>query len=174
MSTKLISPRSSLHKYHKLVFRADLTVLRLITNFMSRKCYRDSYLREFCAQVSQIVVSKLIWPFYRLIRNLSSKFTQNSYLREFCAQVSKIEFLAELTVLRLVTTVWARITAKLISPRDLCTSIKKSMFFELIWLFYGLLLLYEKKYHETHISAQVLCTSIRDRVSSWIDCFIAY
>ena len=70
---------------------------------------RDSYLREFCAQVSQIVFQADL-TVLSLIRNLSSKFTQNSYLREFCAQVSKIKFLAELTVLWLVTTVWARIT----------------------------------------------------------------
>ena len=34
--------------------------------------------------------------------------SQNSYLREFCAQVSQIVFLADLTVLRLITTVWAK------------------------------------------------------------------
>ena len=31
-----------------------------------------------------------------------------SYLRELCAQVSQIVFLADLTVLRLNTTVWAK------------------------------------------------------------------
>ena len=35
--------------------------------------------------------------------------SQNSYLREFCAQVSQIVFLGYLTVLRLITTVIAKI-----------------------------------------------------------------
>ena len=34
--------------------------------------------------------------------------SQNSYLREFCAQVSQIKFLADLTVLRLITTIWTK------------------------------------------------------------------
>ena len=76
--------------------------------FMSRMS-RNSYLREFCAQVSQIVFQADL-TVLSLIRNLSSKMSQNSYLREFCAQVAKIEFLAELTILRFVTTVWARNT----------------------------------------------------------------
>ena len=33
--------------------------------------------------------------------------SQNSYLREFCALMSQIVFLADLTVLRLITTVLA-------------------------------------------------------------------
>ena len=36
--------------------------------------------------------------------------SQNSYLREFCAQVSQIVFLADLTVLRPIRTVWAKIS----------------------------------------------------------------
>ena len=34
--------------------------------------------------------------------------SQDSNLREFCAKVSQIVFLADLTVLRLITTVWAK------------------------------------------------------------------
>ena len=33
---------------------------------------------------------------------------QKSYLHELCAQISQIVFLADLTVLRLFTTVWAK------------------------------------------------------------------
>ena len=36
--------------------------------------------------------------------------SQNSYLREFCAQVSQIVFLADLTVLRLIRIVWAKMS----------------------------------------------------------------
>ena len=32
--------------------------------------------------------------------------SENSFLRDFSAQVSQIDFLAYLTVLRLITTVW--------------------------------------------------------------------
>ena len=35
---------------------------------------------------------------------------QNLNLREFCAQVSQIVFLVDLTVLRLITTVWGRMS----------------------------------------------------------------
>ena len=36
--------------------------------------------------------------------------SQNSYLREFFAQVSQIVFLADLTVLWLITTVWVKLS----------------------------------------------------------------
>ena len=57
---------------------------------------QNSYLRQFCAQVSQIVFPADLTVF-RLIRTVWAKISQNSYLREFCAQVSKIVFLADLT-----------------------------------------------------------------------------
>ena len=54
---------------------------------------------------------------------MSTKISQNSYLHEFCAQVSQIVFLADFTVLRLITTVWSKNVTKIISPRFLWTSI---------------------------------------------------
>ena len=36
--------------------------------------------------------------------------SQNSYLHEFYAQVSQIVFLADLTVLRLIATVWIKMS----------------------------------------------------------------
>ena len=50
--------------------------------------------------------------------------SQNSYLREICALMSQIVFLADLTVLQLITTVISENVTNLISPRVLCTSIK--------------------------------------------------
>ena len=35
--------------------------------------------------------------------------SENSYLRDFSAQVSQIVFIAYLTVLRLITTVWPEV-----------------------------------------------------------------
>ena len=43
-----------MHKYHKIVFIADFNVLRLIT-VLGSKISKNSFLREFCEQVSQIV-----------------------------------------------------------------------------------------------------------------------
>ena len=126
----------------QILFLADLTVLWLITTVWA-KLSENSYLHEFCAQVSQIVflpdltiwrfdncisenITKLISP--RLLRTrftnrvlswfdrftvfttVWAKMSQTSYLREFCAQVSKIVFLADLTVLRLIITVWAKMS----------------------------------------------------------------
>ena len=64
---------------------------------------QNSYLREFCAQVSQIVFLA-DFTVLRLITTVWAKLSQNSYLHEFCAKVSQIVFLADLTVLQFITT----------------------------------------------------------------------
>ena len=43
-----------MHKYHKIVFKACFNVLRP-TTVLGAKISKNSYLREFCEQVSQIV-----------------------------------------------------------------------------------------------------------------------
>ena len=43
-----------MHKYHKIMFITYFNVLRLIT-VLGAKISKNSYLREFCEQVSQIV-----------------------------------------------------------------------------------------------------------------------
>ena len=97
--------------------------------------------------------------------------SQNSYLREFCAQVSKIVLLADLTVLQLVRTVWAKISSKLIFPRVLCTSIINHVlsWFDRFTAYYKYHRLYEQKCHVTKlISPRVLiwpfCTSINTHI----------
>ena len=65
---------------------------------------QNSYLSEFCAQMSQIVFFTDL-TVQRLFVTVSAKFSVNSYLREFCAQVLQILFLGDFTVLRLITTV---------------------------------------------------------------------
>ena len=65
---------------------------------------QNSYLREFCAQVSQIVFLAdltVLRPFTTVWANLS----QNSYLHELCEHVSKIGLVADYIVSRLITTV---------------------------------------------------------------------
>ena len=64
---------------------------------------RNSYLREFCAQVSQIVFQADL-TVLRLIRIVSAK-CHKTHITAISAQVSKIVFLADLTVLRVITTV---------------------------------------------------------------------
>ena len=65
---------------------------------------QNSYLREFCAQVSQIVILADLTNLW-LITTVWAKLSENSYLHEFCAQVSQIVFLPDLTIWRFVTTV---------------------------------------------------------------------
>ena len=62
---------------------------------------QNSNLREFCAQVSQIVFLRYL-TVLKLFTIVWAKISQNSYLHEFCAQVSQIVFQADLTVLRLL------------------------------------------------------------------------
>ena len=57
----------------------------------------NSYLREFSAQVSQIVFLADLTVWW-LITTVSAKMSENSYLLKFSAQVSQIVFLADLTV----------------------------------------------------------------------------
>ena len=54
--------------------------------------------------------SLLIWPFYGLLQQYEIKMSQNWNLCQFCAQVSQNVFLADLTVLQLITTVWAKMS----------------------------------------------------------------
>ena len=56
---------------------------------------QNSYLREFCGQVSQIVLLDDL-TVSRPKTTVWAKMSQNSLLREFCVQVSQIVFLAYL------------------------------------------------------------------------------
>ena len=58
---------------------------------------QNSYLREICALMSQIVFLADL-TVLRLITTVLAKMSQTSYLLGFCAQVSKIVLLAHLTV----------------------------------------------------------------------------
>ena len=53
--------------------------------------------------------------------------SQNSYHREFCAQLSQMVFLADLTVLRLVTTVWAKMW-QISNLRKYCAKVSEIAF----------------------------------------------
>ena len=110
---------------------------------------QNSYLREFCAQVSKIVFCSWFDRF-TLIRTVWVKNRlQNSYLREFCAQVSKIVFLADLTVYGLLQLYEQRISQDSYL-QEFCAQVSKIVFLADL---NGLLQFYEKKIHKTHISA---------------------
>ena len=90
------------HKYHKMVFITYFNVLRLIT-VLGAKISKNSYLREFCEQVSQLVFFADL-TVLQLIKTIWGKMSQILYLPEFIEQVSQIVFLAYFTVLGLFTT----------------------------------------------------------------------
>ena len=64
--------------------------------------------------------------------------SKNSNLREFFAQVSKIVLQTDLAVLRLITTVWAKLSQNSYL-RKFCAQVSQIV---LIWSFYGLKLMY--------------------------------
>ena len=68
------------------------------------KISKNSYLREFCEQVSQIVFFADL-TVLQLITTVWGKMSQVLYLPEFIEQVSQIVFLAFFTVLGLFTTI---------------------------------------------------------------------
>ena len=86
----------------KIVFLADLTVLRLIITD-EQKCRKTHISTSFLRKCQIVFLTVLI--VLRLITTVWAKMSKNSYLREFCAQVSKIVFQADLAVLLLITTV---------------------------------------------------------------------
>ena len=97
---------------------------------------------------------------------------ENSYLHEFCAQVSKIVFLGDLTVSRLITTVKAKMSRKLISPPVLVTNITNRVlsWFDRFVAYYNCM---SEKVTKL-ISPWVLCTNIRKRVLSCFDRFTPF
>ena len=98
----------SVHKYHKSCSQLlwpFYGLLLLVWPEMSE----NSYLRDFSAQVSQIVFLAYL-TVLRLITTVWPEMSENSLHRDFSAQVSQIVFSASLTVLRLRTTVWPKMT----------------------------------------------------------------
>ena len=74
--------------------------------------------------------------------------SQNSHFREFCTQVSQIVFHADLTVLRLITYVWAKMSQNSYL-REFCAQVSQIVFLAdltVLWLV-------TKKKLKAHISA---------------------
>ena len=133
---------------------------------------RDSYLREFCAQVSQRSCFKLIWPFYRLLELYHQKYHKTHISASSVHMYQKSEFQAELTVFTAYYNCMSKNVTKLISPRVLCTSITNRVLrlFDCFTAFYNCM----SENITKLISPRILCTSVTNRVLSWFDRFTAY
>ena len=105
--TKLISPRVLCTSITNRVL-ADLTVLRLITTVWAKMS--QTHISASSVHKYHKSCSKLIWPFCGLLQLYEQKCHKTHISSEFCAQVSQIVFLADLTVLRLITIVWAKMS----------------------------------------------------------------
>ena len=70
---------------------------------------QNSYHHEFFAQLSQIV-SLAEWPFYGLLELYEQKYHKTHISASSVNKYKKIEFLAALIVLRLIRTVWAKLS----------------------------------------------------------------
>ena len=125
--------------------------------------------RVLCASVTNRVLS---WfDFFSVITTVWANMSENSYLGEFFAQRSPIVFLADLTVLRTISTVWEKKFTKLISALVLCTSLPNRVLscFDRFTFFYNCM----KENVTKLIYARVLCTSVTNRVHCWFDQFTA-
>ena len=138
------------------MFLADLSVFRLIT-IVWAKLSQNSYLRELCAQVSQIVFLADL-TVLRLIATLWAKISKNSYNHEFCAQVSQIPVFTWFDRFTASYNYMSNTLTKRISPRVLCKSITKCVpsWFDHFTDYYNFL----NKNVTRLISRRVLCTSV--------------
>ena len=83
--------------------------LKIYCNCM-RKNVTKLYISASSVHKYHKSCSLMIWPFYGLLQQYEIKMSQNWNLCQFCAQVSQLVFLADLTVLQLITTVWAKMS----------------------------------------------------------------
>ena len=149
----------------QIVFLADLTFLRLINNCLNKNIRKLISPRALSTIVTNCVLS---WfDFFSVITTVWAKMWKDSYLREFIAQISQSVFLADLTVLRIITTVWEKNFTKLISPLVLCTSLPNRVlsWFDRFTSYYNCM----KENVTKVIFARVLCTSVTNRVHCWFD-----
>ena len=91
--------------------------------------------------------------------------SENSYFRNFSAQVSQIVFLAYLTVLRLITTVWPEMSENSYL-RDFSAQVSQIVF----TVYHNCMTWNVRK----HISPRFQCRGIKNRVLSLFDRFTAY
>ena len=166
--TKFITPRVVCTNIPNCVL-SWFDIFTVYYNCLNKNVRKRISPRVLCASVTNRVLS---WfDFFSVITTVWAKMWEDSYLREFCAQVSIIVFLADLTVLRLITTLWEKKFTKLISPLVLCTSLPNRVlsWFDRFTSYFNCM----KENVTKLISARVLCTSVTNRVHCWFDQFTA-
>ena len=157
---------SSVTKYHK---SCSLLIWPFSAYYlcMSKNVTKLISPRVLCTSITNRVLSWLtvLWL-------VTKKKTQSSYLREFCALIPQIVFLADLTVLRLIKTVWAKMSKNSFLRGVLCTCIKNRVpsWFGCFTAYYYCL----SKNITKLISPRDLCTNFTNRVLRWFDRFTAY
>ena len=93
----------------QIVFSAYLTVLRLVTTVWPEMNKKHISPWNQCTTITKRFLS-LFDRFNRLLQLFELISLENTYLRDFTAQVSQIVFLAYLTVLWFITTVWSQMS----------------------------------------------------------------
>ena len=131
----------------------------------------NSYLRDFSAQVSQIVFLAYL-TVLRFITTVWLEISENSYLRDFSAQVSQIVFLAYLTVLPLITAVWVEISENSYL-RDFSAQVSQIVFLAYLTVLRLITTVWLWNVRKL-ISPRFQCTSITDGFLSLFDRFTAY
>ena len=111
------------HKYHKSCSQIILPFYGLL-QLVWAKTWKISYLREFSAQVSQIVFSAHL-TVLRLITTVWGK-TSKIFQCEFSAQVSSCSQLIW-SILRLITAVWGK-TSKISYLREFSAQVSQIVF----------------------------------------------
>ena len=139
--TKLVSPRVLCTNVAKHVL-TWFDLFAAYYNCMSKNVGKLISPRVLCTSVKNRVLRwfNRFTTYYKLYKQ---KCQENSYLCEFSSQISQIVFLADLTVLWLITTVFVKRLNHL-----------RTRFLTLIWQFYCLLQLYKQKCQKTHNSAR--------------------
>ena len=173
-----MSPNSYLPEFcaqvSQYVLLADLTVLRLITVVICRKNKNGRKLispRVYCSSITNRVLS---WfdRFTAYYYCMNKKFHKTHISTSFVHSVSQIASLPDLTVLRLNTTVWEKMSQNSYL-HELCTQITQIVFLADLTVLRLITTVWAKNLKKL-ISPQVLCTTITKRVFSWFDRFTAY
>ena len=74
-----------------------------------QKCHK-THISASSVHKNQKSCSKLIWLFYCLLLLFKQKYHKIHISSSSVQQVSQVVFLADLTVLRLITNVWAKMS----------------------------------------------------------------
>ena len=116
----------------QIVFLADFAVFRLITTVWAKKYTKLISPRVLCtSSLSWFYVLRveLSWfdCFTAYYNCMKENVTKKSDLRKFCVQVSQLVFLADLTILRLNTTVWAKMSQNSYL-REFCAKVSRNVF----------------------------------------------